>query len=126
MKNRIWANLRNRFQGNSSPRITPLTRLACLTFFGLLVLPLEGLLQKHSFSPGETSLGAAEPPTTPQLQGSSDTNVESSSDLDTDADESLAAADEQSLSTAPVKKVSTEIEVPADLRPTPATAETLN
>jgi hypothetical protein len=82
----------------------------------LLVLPLTGCLQESSLSSQGTVAAAAELPTPPE------TPVAETS-ADTDFEEALAQADEQSISNAPAKKVSAEIEVPANLKPSPATAE---
>jgi hypothetical protein len=98
------------------------TRICSSWLLGLvlLVLPLAGCLQESSLSTQGGSVAAAEvasPPETPAV----DPVAESSEN--TDPDEALAQADEQSISTAPARKVSTEIEVPANLKPSPATAE---
>ena len=83
----------------------------------LSVLPLAGCLQESSIS--SQAVAAAEvarPPETPAVQP-----AETSAEID--PEEMMAEADAQSISTAPAKKVSTEIEVPANLKPSPATAE---
>src|SRR5690349_20521263 len=84
----------------------------------LLVLPLAGCLQESSIS--SQAVAAAEvanPPESPTAEPT----IETSADID--ADEMMAEADAQKISTAPAKKVSTEIEVPANLKPSAATAE---
>src|SRR5690349_13396394 len=84
----------------------------------LLVLPLAGCLQESSIS-SQGTIAAAEvtsPPETPTVE-----SPDNPADLD--MEESLAQTDDQSISTAPAKKVSTEIQVPGTLRPSPATAE---
>jgi hypothetical protein len=83
----------------------------------LLVLPLAGCLQENSIS--SQAVAAAEvtsPPETPTVKP-----AESSADVDTE--EMIAEAEAQNISTAPAKKLATEIEVPANLKPSPATAE---
>ena len=85
----------------------------------LLVLPLAGCLQESSLQSQGTAAAAAEvanPPDSPALDTAAET-------LDTDSEQALAELDEQSISTAPATKVSAEIEVPANLKPSPATAE---
>src|SRR5437868_768891 len=93
---------------------------SCVLGLVLLVLPLAGCLQESSVSPQQDVAAAADLPTPPEAPAV-ETAAENSAD--TDAEEVLAQADEQSISTAPAKKVSTEIEVPANLKPSPATAE---
>ena len=86
----------------------------------LLVLPLAGCLQESSVSSqGNMSVAVdlATPPETPAAEPLAETLA------DTDTEEVLAQADEQSVSTAPARKISSEIEVPANLKPSPATAE---
>jgi len=97
------------------PYLTPLTHLTCLT---VCVLPLAGCLQESSLSPKEAVAAATEPPA---LRETSDAVAETSTILD--PDDTLAEVDELSISNAPVKKISTEIEVPANLKPSAATAE---
>jgi hypothetical protein len=83
-----------------------------------LVLPLAGCLQESSIS--SQAVAAAEvanPPESPTVEPA----IETSADIDTE--EMMAEADAQKISTAPAKKVSTEIEVPANLKPSAATAE---
>jgi hypothetical protein len=79
------------------------------------ILPLIGCLQESSFSPKEAVASATEPATS--VEPATEPSV------DSDTEEAMAAADEQSISIAPAKKVSTEIQVPANLKPTAATAE---
>jgi hypothetical protein len=85
----------------------------------LLVLPLAGCLQESSISSQGTIASAedASPPETATVESGAENPA------DSDMEEASAQTDDQSISTAPVKKVSTEIEVPANLRPSPATAE---
>ncbi len=106
-------NLRNLFR----PYLEHLSPSICLT---ALVLPLAGCLQESSFSPNE-AVAAATEPASQQPPKATDSIAESPADTDTE--EALAAADDQSMATAPAKKVSTEIQVPANLKPSPATAE---
>jgi hypothetical protein len=85
-----------------------------------LILPVTGCLQESSLSSQGTVAAAAEfpaPPETPALEPAAETST------DTDFEEALAEADEKSISNAPAKKVSAEVEVPANLKPSPATAE---
>jgi hypothetical protein len=82
----------------------------------LLVLPLAGCLQESSVSSQGAVAAELSPP-----EATVQPAAESSPDAD--AEEALAEADEQRISTAPAKKVSAEIEVPANLKPSPATAE---
>jgi hypothetical protein len=85
----------------------------------LLVLPLAGCLQENSLSTQGTVAAAAEvanPPDTPTVDSAAETS-------NADAEEAFAELDEQSISTEPATKVSAEIEVPANLKPSPATAE---
>src|SRR5215475_9793067 len=118
MKTRIWANLCSRFSNDLSRRLIQFTDLTYLTCLGLLVLPMAGCLQESAGSPAETVTAATEPSTQSQT---SDVPAETSAD--TDAEEALAQADEQSISNAPFKKISADIQVPANLKPSPATAE---
>src|SRR5712671_1093929 len=85
----------------------------------LLVLPLAGCLQESSISSQETIAAAdvSSPPETPTLE------LPAENPADPDMEEALAQADDQTISTAPAKKISTEIEVPANLKPSPGTAE---
>jgi hypothetical protein len=84
----------------------------------LLVLPLAGCLQESSISSQAVAAAdVASPPETPSVEPA----IETSADINTE--EMMAEADAQKISTAPAKKVSTEIEVPANLKPSPATAE---
>src|SRR6266481_3042080 len=83
----------------------------------LSVLPLAGCLQESSVSPQGAVAAELSPPETPAVQPAAESSP------DTDAEEALAEVDEQNISTAPVKKVSAEIEVPANLKPSAATAE---
>jgi hypothetical protein len=109
MKNRIWANLRDYFP----PQLTQLTYLTAF------ILPLAGCMKEGAFSSPETTVSAAEASASPQAQEVSETTVEPAADTE----EALAEIDEQNISNAPAKKVSTEIQVPANLQPSPATAE---
>src|SRR5262245_15996306 len=81
----------------------------------LSVLPLAGCLQESSIS--SQAVAAAEVASPPENPEPAETSA------DIDPEEMMAEADAQSISTAPAKKVSTEIEVPANLKPSPATAE---
>jgi len=86
----------------------------------LLVLPLAGCLQQSSLSSPEAVAAAAEipaPPETPAVDPAAENSA------DTDFEQALAQADDQSISNAPARKLSAEIEVPANLEPSPATAE---
>src|SRR5690349_17543984 len=84
----------------------------------LLVLPLAGCLQESSIS--SQAIAAADVASSPETPAVEPTTV-TSADLDTE--EMMAETDAQKISTASAKKVSTEIEVPANLKPSPATAE---
>lgn len=101
--------------------LTASTPFTYLTSLGLMVLPLSGCLQESSLSSAETSVAAAELPTVQESPRVSEGPVDPFGDAD--AEEAMAEADSQSISTAPAKKVSKEIEVPANLKPSPATAE---
>src|ERR1051326_354499 len=112
---KTWTGSSSNFRNLLRPHLTHLTYLT------ILALPLAGCLQESSFSPNEAVAAATESTGPPQAPVATEALAELSPDTDTE--EALAAADEQSLSTAPTKKVSTEIQVPANLKPTPATAE---
>src|ERR1041384_7498716 len=92
-----------------------LSHLAC---FAAFVLPLAGCLQENSLSPKE-AVAAASESTAP----SDVSEAIAETPMEPDADDTLAAVDEQSISNAAVKKVSTEIQVPANLKPSATTAE---
>ena len=83
----------------------------------LLVLPLAGCLQESSVSSQGAVAAELSPPETPAVQPAAESSP------DADAEEALAEVDEQNISAAPAKKVSAEIEVSANLQPSPATAE---
>ena len=95
-----------------------LAHLTCLTALAFLA---AGCLQENSLSPGEAVAAANEPSPPPDTPAAPESIAQPPTGAD--AEEALAEADAQSLSNAPVKKISTEIEVPANLRPSPATAE---
>src|SRR5215831_19497337 len=84
----------------------------------LFALPLAGCLQESSISSQAVAAAdVASPPETPAVESTPENPA------DSDMEEALAQTDDQSISTAPAKKVSTEIQVPSTLKPSPATAE---